>query len=225
MRLTAQDRRQRLLSAALHLFAKQGYEGTTTRQVAHQAGVTEALLFRHFLNKEQLYLAVIDAQIARYDVKGRIVRALDPRSHPDEFSAFAAIGEDILRRNAEDSHLARLMLFIALENHKLSHRFFRTYISNYYEVVAGRIAAAVRQKHFRRVDPLLAARGFIGMFFYHFLIQELFGGKKQKDYDPSEVSRVLTEIWMHGMSLPASARNGHRNGHRAVPKKKKVDAI
>ena len=112
MRLTAQDRRQRLLTAALHLFAKQGFKGTTTRQVAHQAGVTEALLFRHFPNKENLYLAVIDAQIARYDVKGRIVRALDPHEHPDEAAAFAEIGEDILRRNAKDSHLARLMLFI-----------------------------------------------------------------------------------------------------------------
>jgi hypothetical protein len=127
---------------------------------------------------------------------------------------FTAIGEDILRRNTKNRDLSRLLLFSALENHKLSHRFFRTYISEYYEVVAARIRERIRSRRFRNIDPLLAARSFIGMFFYHFLIQELFGGKKIHDFDPAEVSRALTQVWLDGMVADTTpGRNGHaRNG-------------
>jgi AcrR family transcriptional regulator len=52
--------RQRLIQAALELFAAQGVTDTTTRQIAESAGVNEVTLFRHFGNKHGLLLAVIE---------------------------------------------------------------------------------------------------------------------------------------------------------------------
>jgi AcrR family transcriptional regulator len=212
MRLSAPDRRERLLTAATELFSHQGFEGTTTRQIAHAAGVSEAIVFRHFRSKEDMYWAVLDAQCISRGATTRVEQYLKEAGDGDE-KVFLRIGEDILRRNSEDSQLSRLALFSALENHKLSHRFFRTYISEYYEAVAACIRERIRRKQFRRVDPLLAARGFIGMFYYHFLIQELFGGKQVQTFDPAKVSRTLTSVWLDGMA------NG--NGHHS-PSKKKV---
>jgi AcrR family transcriptional regulator len=51
--------RQRLINAALELFATQGVAETTTRQIAELAQVNEVTLFRHFGNKQGLLLAVI----------------------------------------------------------------------------------------------------------------------------------------------------------------------
>jgi len=51
--------RQRLIDAALELFAAQGVAETTTRQIAELAQVNEVTLFRHFGNKHGLLLAVI----------------------------------------------------------------------------------------------------------------------------------------------------------------------
>lgn len=51
--------RQRLINAALELFATQGVAETTTRQIAELAQVNEVTLFRHFGNKHGLLLAVI----------------------------------------------------------------------------------------------------------------------------------------------------------------------
>jgi AcrR family transcriptional regulator len=59
-RQTAPERRQTLLQAALDLFSAQGYDGTTTRAVAERAGVTEALLFKHFHTKQELLSAVVE---------------------------------------------------------------------------------------------------------------------------------------------------------------------
>ncbi|MCL1475183.1 TetR/AcrR family transcriptional regulator [Argonema antarcticum] len=52
--------RQRLIDAALELFASQGVTETTTRQIAELAEVNEVTLFRHFGNKHGLLLAVIE---------------------------------------------------------------------------------------------------------------------------------------------------------------------
>lgn len=46
--------RARLLAAALDLFARQGYDGTTVAQIAAAAGVTEMTFYRHFGSKDQL---------------------------------------------------------------------------------------------------------------------------------------------------------------------------
>ena len=59
-RLAATDRRRQLLDSALDLFAAKGFEGTTTKEIAAAAGVTEAIIFRHFPSKEALYSAVLD---------------------------------------------------------------------------------------------------------------------------------------------------------------------
>jgi len=54
-----QARREQLLQAALELFAENGYEGTCTRRVAEHTGVTEAVLFKHFPTKQDLFEAVL----------------------------------------------------------------------------------------------------------------------------------------------------------------------
>jgi AcrR family transcriptional regulator len=52
-------RREQLLEAALRRFSNEGYEAATTRSIAQEAGVTEAVLFRHFPTKRALFLTVV----------------------------------------------------------------------------------------------------------------------------------------------------------------------
>jgi len=54
------DRRVQLISVATEIFSDKGFHGTTTKEIATKAGVTEALIFRHFESKDALYRAVID---------------------------------------------------------------------------------------------------------------------------------------------------------------------
>lgn len=210
MRFSAQDRRQQIMQVATELFARQGFDGTTTRQIAERARVNEALIFRHFPRKEALYWAVIDHKCRAGGARGKLESKLRAQGHARE--VFAAIAEDILRRNSEDTTLGRLLLFSALENHRLSQRFFRTHVADYYEVLADTIRERIRAGCFRRVDPLLAARGFLGMLVYHVLIQELFGGRRYQKFDLRRVSRTLADIWLEGMQARGNRRG--RPSHR-----------
>ena len=54
-RLDAEERRKAIVRAAVPLFARNGFAGTTTREIAEKAGISEALLFRHFPTKKALY--------------------------------------------------------------------------------------------------------------------------------------------------------------------------
>ena len=63
-RLSASERRQSILSAASVMFAQYGFDGARTQRIAQTAGVSEALIFRHFPSKEALYRAVL-RQIVR----------------------------------------------------------------------------------------------------------------------------------------------------------------
>ena len=62
-RLKADDRRSQLIEAAMDLFSRKGFAGTTTKEIAHAAGVSEAIIFRHFATKRDMYTAIIEHNI------------------------------------------------------------------------------------------------------------------------------------------------------------------
>jgi TetR/AcrR family transcriptional regulator, transcriptional repressor of aconitase len=54
-RLDSDERHKAIVAAAVPLFARKGFAGTTTKELAEVAGISEALLFRHFPSKKHLY--------------------------------------------------------------------------------------------------------------------------------------------------------------------------
>jgi len=54
------EKQEKILETALHLFAKEGFDNTSTSKIAVKAGVSEGLIFRHFKNKEGLLEALIN---------------------------------------------------------------------------------------------------------------------------------------------------------------------
>ena len=55
VRLSAEERRETIVRAARYLFLRHGFHGATTRAIARQAGVTEAILYQYFPSKDALF--------------------------------------------------------------------------------------------------------------------------------------------------------------------------
>jgi AcrR family transcriptional regulator len=193
-RLPAGERRQQILEVATELFARQGFQGTTTKQIAQRAKVNEAILFRHFPSKKDLYWAVIEEKCKAMSGHRSVVEQLTAGK-----ADWAAMATDVLERYSKDTTLMRLLLFSGLEAHELSERFFQTYIAGYYEELAKYLRQRIKAGEFRNVDPVLAARSFLGMVNHYLLVQELFGGKQHQKYDTRRVAETLTNIWLEGM--------------------------
>ena len=116
------DRKQDILIAAMELFSKKGFRGTTTRDLAYQAGVNEAIIFRHFDNKEALYSAILQHKAGESgDVRCEEIEKLAAGNDDTRF--FETIGRTFLDRHEQDSSFMRLLLFSALEGHELSEMF------------------------------------------------------------------------------------------------------
>ena len=59
-RMSAEERKLQILRVAVRLFSQRGFGGTTTKEIAQAAGVSEAMVFRHYATKQELYSAILD---------------------------------------------------------------------------------------------------------------------------------------------------------------------
>lgn len=210
-RIPAVERRRQILAVATHLFARQGFQGTRTREISSKARVNEAILFRHFPSKEELYWAVLDEKCKARRGFAELQSLL--RSGRPVLEVFAAIADGLLRRNVEDASVLRLWLFSGLENHRLYRRFYRAYMADYYDVLAGYIRRQIRAGKFRAVNPFLAARGFLGMLLDYMLSQGVFSGPRNGKDNLSRVSREMAQLWLEGM------QPHHSNPARQISKR------
>ena len=205
-RISSVDRRQQILGIATEMFAEKGFGGTTTREIAAHAQVNEALIFRHFPTKEELYWAVLEAKVRSEDFHLRLEELLSGAANVRE--ALLAVADWTLQRRAEDHATTRLSMFCALERHELSQRFFGHFIAEYFEVLANYLRRQMCQGVLRSADPIMAARTFMGAVVYHSLIQELFGPVDTTgNTDAREASRLMVSIWLDGMSAGSPSRH------------------
>ena len=117
------DRRQEILAAAMELFAEKGFRGTTTRDLATQAEVNEAIIFRHFKNKEELYSAILEHKAGEdRDAQDRGIGASWPKPATMK-NSLKPLGKRFWSRHEKDTTFLRLLLFSALEGHQLSEMF------------------------------------------------------------------------------------------------------
>ena len=195
-RVTAPERRQLIIQAALTLFSQKGFRGTTTREIAREAGVSEATIFKHFATKETLYSAIIDAKARAEEVLAAASQAAAAR---DDAGVLTAVATTILSRVEKDPTFMRLLLYSALEGHALSEMFFSTQVRRTHLFLADYIASRIQEGAFRAVDPLLAARGFIGTVIHYLLIHEIFGVPRPAHASSGEVIALYVEIFLKGL--------------------------
>ena len=179
----------------MELFAKNGFRGTTTRDLASQSDVNEAIIFRYFTNKSELYRAILEEKVHQGDEHYRQVEQMAKTSDIQTFLEF--IGHQFLERHEHDSTFMRLLLFSALEGHELADMFLTAFAVR--DPMVAYIEKQMEAGAFRRMDPYLAARAFFGMFVAHTQMQEIFGQKKTREFDRSEVVRTFVSIYLAGM--------------------------
>src|SRR5215467_945429 len=190
------ERRQEILDAAMELFAKKGFRGTTTRDLAGHAAVNEAIIFRHFSNKEELYRAILEQKM-RQGQSSRVEELKELAESGDDLQFLEALGNAFLDRHERDTTFMRLLLFSALEGHELSDMFLNSMPER--DPIAAYIQNRIDKGVFKPVDPNLAACALVGMFFMFIQWQELFGLKQKRSFDRTEVVRTFVSIFLTGI--------------------------
>jgi TetR/AcrR family transcriptional regulator len=118
--MSGEDRRRQLIEVAIDLFSKKGFGGTTTREIAAAAGVTEAIIFRHFATKQDLYTAILDFIGSTSGLDTWLAEAGIFMDGNDDEGLFRLIVTKILETHRTESRFERLMIHAALEGHELA---------------------------------------------------------------------------------------------------------
>jgi AcrR family transcriptional regulator len=195
-RLSGEERRRQIVEAAIDLFSRRGFRGTTTREIAEAAGISEAMIFKHFTTKQDLYSAIIEAKSETEELLATAAKAASTR---DDLGVFRSVGLKMMEQTERDPSLMRLLLFSALEGHDLSDIFFESRVKRLHEFLSSYIGTRIEEGGFRPVDSLVAARGFIGMTVHYLLIHELFGVKRPSRSSPEEVVQTFVSVFLEGI--------------------------
>ena len=185
-RTSSHERQASLISAAASLFAANGFTGTTTKQIAKAAGVSEALLFKHFPTKHALYTAILAEKAQYSELREAVEESTEKR---DDERLFTLLASYRIRKGADPTML-RLLLFSALEGHELSNMFFQQQYRIFHDFLAGYIRRRIEDGAFRPVDPMLAAKAFFGVILHHRLLHDIFGLPMHLSHEASVVEYV-----------------------------------
>src|SRR2546427_5098009 len=168
-RMAGEERHLQILRLAERLFSQRGFRGTTTKEIAMAAGVSEAMVFRHFATKEELYSAILDHKACLHDTMDPVQVVADAIARKDDAAVFEGLALDALNQHDCDPEFHRLLLHSALEEHELAQMFWEKFVKRVYRILGAYIRERQRDGAIIDVEPLVIVRAFVGMVIHHSL--------------------------------------------------------
>lgn len=199
-RLKAEERRSQLLSIAKRLFSECGFENTTTKAIAAAAGVTEAIIFRHFASKEQLYAKILDHHADEIGIKAWGAELHHLTKCEDDEALIFSVVKNILNSGYQDSEFQKLMLQAALSRHPLS-KITAQRLSPLHRILCTYIKKRQKKGAFLKCDPQLGAYAIVSMPAYYGLAKILFGGD-ELTIPEDQMALSMVQLILDGLRVP-----------------------
>lgn len=206
------ERRHQILRVAVSLFSNRGFRGTTTKEIAQAAGVSEAMVFRHFATKEELYAAILDHKACSGTGSFEPAEmAADAIKRKDDRGVFESLALGALNHHEHDPEFQRLLLHSALEKHELAQMFFDEFVRKVYEFLVAYIRERQREGALVEMDPAIVVRCFIGMVMHHSLNNNLWDPKRRLlNISNEDAAKHFTDILLNGITTNSAKQNGKR---------------
>lgn len=204
------DTKERILLAALGLFARNGYEAVSVRDIAEALGMTKAALYRHYRNKRDIFDSIL-ARMERRD--GEQARQFDlPEVPPEEAGearraaaaeSIVSFGRAMFRYWTEDAFASQFRRMLTLEQYRSPEmgRLYQQYLAaGPMEYTAGLLAAMGLPR------PREEAAAFYGAMF---LLYSVYDGAKDKAPALALLDRLLNRT---GKRWNQILQGGRTNG-------------
>jgi AcrR family transcriptional regulator len=195
--------RNRILAAAYHLFLRQGFHGTSVRQVARQAGLTPAAIYNHFPNKEAIFVQLLSDTLPQ--------RALIAALGSAEGVSVEDLVHDAFRRMeaamAGQFENLRLMFSEMMEFQGRHAPALAAELLPGLQAFFAKLQAA--QGVIRPMTPVLLGRAFVGLFMSYAITVAFFRRVPGLEPKPQDVDE-LADIFLHGVLEPSGMAEAAR---------------
>jgi AcrR family transcriptional regulator len=198
-RIPKEDRREQILLIASEIFSQKGFNGATTKEIADTAGVSEAIIFRHFPNKQALYSAILDNKTTEM-MQPLWLKCEELMLKKDDHAVFITLATQILEIIHDDPTLLRLLFYSALEKHQLAKDFAETTVRQVREPAVTYINQRIKDGDFRIIDPVLAAQFFFSLVMQWAIGRDLLQDSTKQLFSSKKAAREITNIFLSGIS-------------------------
>ena len=176
----------RIVEAAVQLFSRQGFKGTTTREIAHLADVNEATLFRYFPRKTDLFWAAADSRLNRLRLSRELQSGL--ASDADPQAMVPMIVSFIVESMFQQPELMRL-LYVAGFELAGAERILSEHLGPIFDAINSYFKRCASKGIIEDFDPAVATLGLAGAVGAHHTLRGLF--TDDQDKKTTEYTRFL----------------------------------
>ncbi len=213
-----EQNQRKIEQAALRVFTRQGYHGTSIREIADEAQVSLGNIYNYYANKEDLFVSLV----RRYDERMKALQRekLTPLIGPLEPENLRALAQAVREIIYNEPDYWRLMYIDVVE-------FGNEHFAHIYRHLADNIRALGEQNGHTLadggVDVTLPFTAIYLQFFTYYLVEKLFGGKQHLGVPEEQAIAQLIQIYTTGFSPMAGA--GKERGNGEAKRKKKSAAL
>ena len=213
-RLDSEARRGRIVDAALPLFARKGFAGTTTKEIAEAAEVSEALLFKHFPTKAALYVAIQDFGCRIKEEALERLRQLEPSTAGLVLMAYMMV-HHIVRGDADDQLSGdtrhRLITNSLLADSEYARLVYETVFAQVFPKFGACLEAAEAAGDLAPMPVKLENRFWFGQHVAAMLALVSLSGRPAVPYrgSPDEIIREAVWFILRGVGLKDAAIAAH----------------
>ncbi len=180
---------ERILSSSAGLFARFGYNGVSTRDIAIAAGVNEVTVYRHYPRKRDLYLAVLDSELRRVHLQGDLLAEIAEAENVQTVvtRTFDLVAKTLKRQ----PELLRLVQFSALEFSDDLKPLFRRHLGELIEVVARYVDPWISRGELRCSSAKVLILTLIAIVLSHRSLHQIFS---EDEAGPEAMFETYSEV-------------------------------
>lgn len=194
--------RKAILDKALSLFSKQGYHGTSIRDVATAAGLSTGIVYHLFKDKEAIFRALLEryfAILAAPDFPFN--RALAEGAFPDDLEKLGRASRESVRRYRP--YVALIYVDVVEFEGKHIRRFYADMAHRFEAFMSAHPGeAALRKKLRPGVSPVSAIMLASRFLLHYYAVEIVFGVKNHFGKNSDDVLKEIADMLRHGMLRP-----------------------
>jgi AcrR family transcriptional regulator len=198
-----EDRSAKIVDAAAKLFARQGYHGTSTREIAQHAGVSENTIFRHFSAKEDLFWAALSSRCSELELSSDLVKGLIVSEEPEV--VLPLILDLLVDTALLRPELLRLLAIAFIELRWKAELIFTKHLTPFFGAASRYLEANIAKGKLRPLDPTLLVAALASSVMVHPEIGRLLGNAPAYS-DRKQAIRAYTHFWMD-LLVPAAGQS------------------
>jgi len=195
----SEDKRRRILEAAVRVFAKKGYFAARVADVARRAGIADGTIYLYFRNKEDILVSLFDEVMKEHIARGRE----ELRRVPGASAKLHAIAARHLRLLGENPDLAVVFQVELRQSTRFMERFTASWFKDYLELLTAAIDEGQKDGSLRPELPKkVLAKALFGAL-DEMVTSWMLG---RRNYDLAELAAPVVELFLRGAQ--ASQRAG-----------------